>query len=66
MLDIERDEREHSVVLIEINGMAEIYMTLSHCWGATHPLTTTRPTLEERKKEFSYQISPEHSKASSA
>ena len=47
--DFEKDGERRSVVLIETNGMTGRYMTLCHCWGATHPLTTTTATIHERK-----------------
>ncbi|KAI0973303.1 heterokaryon incompatibility protein-domain-containing protein [Xylaria arbuscula] len=37
------------VKLIETNGAKGRYMCLSHCWGKSQIITTTRSTLEQRK-----------------
>jgi Heterokaryon incompatibility protein (HET) len=48
VLDLEKDESGLSIVLIETGQMVGRYMTLSHCWGTTHPLTTTTSNLHYR------------------
>jgi hypothetical protein len=58
VLDLEKDGEGSSVVLIETNGVIGRYMTLSHCWGATHPLTTTSTTINERKDGISLSNLP--------
>ena len=44
VLDIGDDK----VYLRETSGMTGTYAALSHCWGTSQPLTTTRATLQER------------------
>jgi len=39
---------DDKVYLRETTGMIGTYAALSHCWGTSQPLTTTRATLQER------------------
>lgn len=38
------------VKLVETNGARSKYICLSHCWGVSQVLTTTKSTLEQHKK----------------
>lgn len=49
VLDLGEDlSIQNSIKLFETKGVEGIYMTLSHCWGLTQFITTTRDTLEQR------------------
>ncbi|CZR55669.1 uncharacterized protein PAC_05557 [Phialocephala subalpina] len=41
------------------NGIAEPYVTLSHCWGNAQPLITTIATLEDRLREIPFYSLPD-------
>ena len=45
---VEVDENG-SVKLLETQGLASRYITLSYCWGTAHPYLTTKGTLEANK-----------------
>jgi len=49
------DIGDESIKLVETVGEVDSYICLSHCWGPAQIITTTRETLEERKR----QIRPE-------
>lgn len=49
LLAITQSGSEISIKLIDGSKAVEKYMTLSHCWGDTHPMTTTRESSIERK-----------------
>src|SRR6266487_3780194 len=40
--------------LWETEGAIGSYTTLSHCWGNSNPLITTRATVDERKKRVDF------------
>jgi hypothetical protein len=50
VLDLDQDKLGLSIVLIETRKVTGRYMTLSHCWGTVHPLTTTAATISKRMK----------------
>ncbi|OCL14519.1 HET-domain-containing protein [Glonium stellatum] len=46
------------VRLVETNGDSGIYATLSHCWGTSIHLTSTRSSLAARKKSIDFNEMP--------
>jgi hypothetical protein len=49
VLDLGEDASpQDSIKLFETGGVEDIYMTLSHCWGPTQFITTTRDTIKQR------------------
>ncbi|KAF3051030.1 hypothetical protein E8E11_007792 [Didymella keratinophila] len=48
VVDVGHDEQ--SVKLIDSNGERKDYICLSHCWGLAQIITTTKTTLNERKR----------------
>ncbi|PVH79662.1 HET-domain-containing protein [Cadophora sp. DSE1049] len=46
------------VCLQETAGKTGIYATLSHCWGTSQPITTSRATLQERYNGISWSSLP--------
>ncbi|KAK0107958.1 hypothetical protein ONS96_003741 [Cadophora gregata f. sp. sojae] len=50
---------EDIVCLQENAGKTGIYATLSHCWGTSQPLTTTKATLQERCNGISWKSLPQ-------
>ena len=50
VLDIGGNSGTHSINLVETQGQRGRYLTLSHCWGTSHRITTTSSTLQARKK----------------
>jgi hypothetical protein len=57
VLDLGR-QGSQGIVLFEMHGQRGRYITLSHCWGASHSFTTTRRNLEIRKREISLNDLP--------
>lgn len=45
------DSASHSSQLVSGNGHGQ-YATLSHCWGARQPLTTSKATIADREREI--------------
>jgi hypothetical protein len=53
VLDLEAGTFSSLIKLIETTkGQQGQYIALSHCWGTSHPFTTTRNNLQEMKKGF--------------
>lgn len=50
MLDVETLESPNIIYLRELPDARGRYFTLSHCWGLSPQFTTTRATIEERRK----------------
>lgn len=50
VLELHGGDRKAGISLYESNTECAPYITLSHCWGASHPLTTTQATLNMRKQ----------------
>ncbi|KAF1987704.1 HET-domain-containing protein [Aulographum hederae CBS 113979] len=50
VIDIGLDQETDSVKLYETRNEGAQYICLSHCWGATQPLKTTKSTLGSRKQ----------------
>ncbi|KAI0876603.1 heterokaryon incompatibility protein-domain-containing protein [Hypoxylon argillaceum] len=42
------------VKLVETKGTRSKYVSLSHCWGHSHIITTTKSTLEQRKSGIAW------------
>lgn len=58
VLSLEHKDGALSIALKETGGFKGRYMTLSHCWGASRPLITTRDTIEERKANIPLESLP--------
>lgn len=56
VIDVSFTDRE--VTLFESNGQRGRYMTLSHCWGTSSRLTTTKETLEDLKNGIATSFLP--------
>ncbi|KAK2767497.1 hypothetical protein FQN54_003654 [Arachnomyces sp. PD_36] len=56
VIDVSVTDRE--VALFESNGQRGRYMALSHCWGASSRLTTTKDTLEDLKNGIATSFLP--------
>jgi hypothetical protein len=54
VVDVGHDEQ--SVKLIDSNGEKEGYICLSHCWGLAQIITTTKKTIEERKRGIPWNL----------
>lgn len=52
------DSNEPCVRLVETSGDSGIYATLSHCWGTSMHLTSTRSSLAARKKGIVFAEMP--------
>ncbi|KAI9730237.1 MAG: hypothetical protein M1834_006001 [Cirrosporium novae-zelandiae] len=52
------DVSHSKVVLVETGGKAGQHIALSHCWGKEQLLTTTRATIDERKKGIRWEELP--------
>jgi hypothetical protein len=48
-MDYGSSNSSDTIYLLETNGLKGQYMTLSHCWGKSHPFTTTTANLNERR-----------------
>jgi hypothetical protein len=49
VLDLGEDPKpQDPIKLFETEGAAGTYMTLSHCWGTAHFITTTEATIKRR------------------
>jgi len=48
ILDLGTNTNAQSINLVEEKGLRGKYVTLSHCWGASHPITTTSATYQSR------------------
>jgi hypothetical protein len=59
VLDVSLDECGSSIKLVSGEGRNDGYITLSHVWGATRPLTTTKSTLKERMTGISIDSLPQ-------
>ncbi|KAK4212769.1 heterokaryon incompatibility protein-domain-containing protein [Rhypophila decipiens] len=46
------------IQLYEPDGESAPYIALSHCWGKSSPLKTTRSNLEQHKKEMAFEALP--------
>jgi hypothetical protein len=55
VLDLGKD----SIKLFESQGIDGTYMTLSHCWGSTPFITTTKDTIQERKEGIPLEDLPQ-------
>lgn len=53
VLDLHHSGGLTVVSLVEGRGRSGKYIALSHCWGSTHTITTTKLTLEQRKQAIS-------------
>ncbi|KAG4428191.1 hypothetical protein IFR05_016327 [Cadophora sp. M221] len=48
----------NKVSLVETAGRSGRYATLSHCWGTSQPITTTRDTLDKRYADIGWSSLP--------
>ncbi|KAI8944488.1 heterokaryon incompatibility protein-domain-containing protein [Xylaria longipes] len=51
LIDTKPDETQN-VKLVELENFACRYVCLSHCWGSTKSIKTTKETLQERKERI--------------
>ena len=58
LIDVGVEEDAQSVHLVETRGERGKYIALSHCWGESHSLLTTRGTLEDMKYGFHPEKAP--------
>lgn len=49
VIDVNLGRNPGSVRLIDSNGQSGRYITLSHCWGESHRVTTTKATFQSHK-----------------
>lgn len=49
-------DNEQSVKLIDSNGEKDDYICLSHCWGLAQIITTTKATIDERKRGIRWDL----------
>ncbi|RYN15891.1 hypothetical protein AA0119_g12215 [Alternaria tenuissima] len=52
LLDLGRPSHESSIALVETSGKRGRYVALSHCWGGSQPLNTTRKNLSALKERI--------------
>lgn len=58
LLDLSEDPNAQVVSLLETGGRAGKYIALSHCWGLSHRLTTTKSTLSAHINGISISALP--------
>ncbi|KAF2396740.1 HET-domain-containing protein, partial [Trichodelitschia bisporula] len=56
---LDLDGPDGIVKLLEPGGGSAPYVALSHCWGPTRELLTTKDTLQDRKKAISVSAMPQ-------
>ncbi|CZR68904.1 uncharacterized protein PAC_18805 [Phialocephala subalpina] len=58
LLDVGTADGTQKLKLVETRGNEGTYFTLSHCWGKTQPLKTTKATLDERMEGIAWGSLP--------
>lgn len=58
VIDVQSESAEDSISLLETDGDLGTYMTLSHCWGKTHHVSTVKENIELRKRGISWNSLP--------
>jgi hypothetical protein len=58
VLDVGNDAGSDTISLLETNGQRGRYITLSHCWGGSHVITTTKSNLQDHKEGISLDKVP--------
>jgi hypothetical protein len=58
VLDLGEHVENIDVCLWETNRQEGRYFTLSHCWGGSQPLTTTKVTISQWKENIPFSILP--------
>ncbi|CAN9244489.1 unnamed protein product [Alternaria alternata] len=52
LLDLGRPDQQSNIALVETSGNRGRYVALSHCWGSSQPLNTTRKNLIALKERI--------------
>jgi hypothetical protein len=58
VLDLNESTHSQLITLVETKGRVGRYVALSHCWGLSHRIKTTKSTIEAHKKGILFTMLP--------
>jgi hypothetical protein len=59
VLDLGEGQRSPGVRLLETRGRSGRYIALSHCWGSSHRIQTTKATIQDHKRGMKFSALPQ-------